>query len=58
MIKVPRGKDTPLTDAVREVITKTDPSPIKEFVRRGLNFLKEAAREIREEREGKEEKEK
>jgi len=46
MLLTPRSKETPLRDAVREVILKVDPSPIKEFVRRGLSFLKEAAEEV------------
>ena len=48
MLKTPRRKETPLADAVKEVILKTDPSPVKDFIRRGLNFLKKDADDIRE----------
>jgi hypothetical protein len=50
MLKVPKNKETPLADAVREVFLTTDMSPIPKFIRRGLNFLRQRADEIREAR--------
>ena len=50
MLKTPRNKETPLADAVKEVIVQTSTKPIPEFVRRGLGFLRERANEIREAR--------
>ena len=48
MLKTPRKHETPLADAVREVILKTDTSPVKDFIRRGLNFLMNESDDIRE----------
>ena len=48
MLKTPRNKDTPLADTVREVILTTDAKLVKEFVRRGLNFLRQSAEEIKQ----------
>ena len=50
MLKKPKKKETPLADAVREVIVKTDTQPIREFVRRGIGFIKARAEEIRNQR--------
>ena len=50
MLKTPRSKETPLANAVKEVIVQTSTDPIPEFVRRGLGFLRERANEIREAR--------
>ena len=47
MLKTPRNKETPLAEAVREVFLTTDMSPIPKFIRRGLDFLKLRADEIR-----------
>ena len=47
MLKVPKNKETPLADAVREVFLTTDLSPIPKFIRRGLTFLRSRADEIR-----------
>ena len=43
MLKTPRNQETPLADAVREVILTTDTSPIPKYIRRGLNNLRYAA---------------
>jgi hypothetical protein len=47
MLKVPKKDETPLADAVREIFLTTDASPIPKFIRRGLNFLRWRADEIR-----------
>ena len=47
MLKVPKNKETPLADAVREVFLTTDMSPVPKFIRRGLTFLRMRADEIR-----------
>ena len=43
MLKTPRSKETPLADSVREVIVKTDTTPIIDYVRRGIGFLRSRA---------------
>ena len=50
MLKTPRGKETPLKETLRDVIIGTPTHAIRDFVRRGLNFLRIAADDIREAR--------
>ena len=47
MLKVPKKDETPLADAVKEIFLTTDTSPIPKYIRRGLNFLRCRADEIR-----------
>lgn len=46
----PRYQDTPLADSVRESILETTTEHIPKYIRRGLDFLREDANEIRKER--------
>ena len=50
MLKTPNKGETPLKDAVKEVMLTTDRAPIKEFIRRGLSFLRHDSDNIREAR--------
>ena len=47
MLTTPRNRATPLADAVREVMLQTDPAPVVDFIRRGLNYLRTEADDIR-----------
>ena len=50
MLQTPSSKETPLKDALKEAFQHTPDEPVVKFVRMGLRQLREAANEIRRER--------